>query len=320
MSLFTEPSAPESTSSPGSLGAGQLEPGDTIQIFGLTCSPELNGSTGVCERWDPEFQRWQVQLDVALWGCGLKSIEARNLSRMAAASGDAPSPKQVSEPSSAQRDGETEAKIERFAKTRSGSSCGLEAVDKTRSKRFRKAKESTVAAQIELPKPTKPPMVLGPSKVLQAEADVSKEANVCKSIATPPKTHARKRGEVHDVQNARVDSYDPMDVSQAMRKLVEEKIIPELPHHLRSGPKVKVASGKGSCPEHRNLAEMILQKFMDPKIAGPSHELTTDTVIKLFPSVKTPTEATVFKDFTKESMLPLEIFGTRGAWSVEASG
>lgn len=63
------------TSAPSDAG---LVPGAIVEMSGLVSSPELNGVTAVCERWDAERQRWSVRTGTG----GLKAVSEQNLTAL----------------------------------------------------------------------------------------------------------------------------------------------------------------------------------------------------------------------------------------------
>ena len=57
-------------------GASAFEPGDVVEIVGLTGRPELNGQTGELGEFHPDKERWAVKLAnrpaVLLQSCNIR--------------------------------------------------------------------------------------------------------------------------------------------------------------------------------------------------------------------------------------------------------
>jgi len=75
----------------------ELKPGSLVRLVGLVNAPQLNGSSGTCESFDPESGRWYVRLQS---GGVPRALKAENLRPLADESSgkDAPKRSQPDEP------------------------------------------------------------------------------------------------------------------------------------------------------------------------------------------------------------------------------
>ena len=67
------PTAPTDVMPSSSQVTTAIAPGARVELYGLEKAPELNGKSGVAERWDARQKRWEVRIDGDSKPRGLRS-------------------------------------------------------------------------------------------------------------------------------------------------------------------------------------------------------------------------------------------------------